>query len=524
MDTSSWTSFVADHLDELWLRTVQHLMLSGVSTGLAILIGVPLGILAFRQRCIRGPIIGTAGILQTIPSLAMLTLLLTIMHKIGAAPAIIALTLYALLPIVRNTLTSMEGVSDDVMEAARGIGMTRWQQLRIVRLPLALPVIVAGVRTAAVATIGIATLSAFIGAGGLGQFINRGLALADTRLILLGAIPAAILALLVDFAIGAANWAIDPHRKRHAFNSRNLFVRAGLVILPLLVFAVAAAGYFRTKPSVVIGSKNFTEQLILGEIMAQLIEDRTDLTVERRFCLGGTMICHGALVNGEIDLYPEYTGTGLTAVLHEQSTGGADDVLDFVAREYRKRFDAEWLPPFGINNTYVLAVRAKDAKRNGWETISDLQSEADNLSAGFTSEFSERSDGYPGLRDAYGFRFGDVRDIDAGLMYEAIAAGEVDLIAAFATDGRISAYNLKLLEDDRRFFPPYHAAPVVRGDILRDHPELLGVLKSLAGILDDAAMRGLNYQVDHEKRTPREVAREFLISRKLTRGKNGYDH
>ena len=426
MDTSSWTSFVADHLSELWLRTVQHIMLTGVSTGLAIMIGVPLGILAFRKRWLRGPIIGTTGILQTIPSLAMLALLLAIMHKIGAAPAIVALTLYALLPIVRNTLTSMEGVPSDVMEAARGIGMTRWQQLRIVRLPLALPVIVTGIRTAAVAAVGIATLSAFIGAGGLGQFINRGLALADTRLILLGAIPAAILALLVDFTIGAANWAIDPLRKHHSAGSRNLVAKTALVILPLLIFAVAAAGYLRTKPNIVIGSKNFTEQLILGEIMAQLIEDRTDLSVERRFCLGGTMICHGALVKGEIGLYPEYTGTGLTAVLHNQSTDGAEDVFDFVAREYRKRFDAEWLPPFGINNTYALAVRAEDAEKNGWKTISDLQSSAGGLKAGFTAEFSERPDGYPGLRDAYGFRFGEVRDIDTGLMYEAIAAGEVD--------------------------------------------------------------------------------------------------
>jgi len=326
MDTPSWTTFVVDHLPELWLRTVQHLVLTGISTGLAILIGVPLGILAFRTRWIRGPIVGTAGILQTIPSLAMLTLLLALLHKIGALPAIVALTLYALLPIVRNTLASMEGVPSEVMEAARGIGMTRWQQLRIVRLPLALPVIVAGIRTAAVAAVGIATLSAFIGAGGLGQFINRGLALADTRLILLGAVPAALLALVVDFAIGAANWSLDPRRKRRRRSARAIAVRAAIVCLPLVVFVIGAAGYVKTRPDVTIGSKNFTEQLLLGHIMALVIEDRTDLTVDRRFCLGGTMICHGALVNGEIDLYAEYTGTGLTAVLHDEASADPDEV------------------------------------------------------------------------------------------------------------------------------------------------------------------------------------------------------
>lgn len=515
MGEPSWTTFVADHLPELWLRTVQHLMLTGISTGLAILIGVPLGVLAFRTRWIRGPIVGAAGILQTIPSLAMLTLLLALLHKIGALPAIVALTLYALLPVVRNTLTSMEGVSSEVMEAARGIGMTRWQQLRIVRLPLALPVIVAGIRTAAVAAVGIATLSAFIGAGGLGQFINRGLALADMRLILLGAVPAALLALLVDFAIGAANWALDPRRRRRRRSPRRIVVRTSIICLPLAVFVVGAAGYVKTRPDVTIGSKNFTEQLILGHMMALVIEDRTDLTVDRRFCLGGTMICHGALVNGEIDLYAEYTGTGLTAVLHEETSADPDEVYEFVSREYQRRYDAQWLSPFGINNTYAIAVRRSDADKHGWRAISDLEPSAAELRAGFTAEFSERPDGYRGLRKAYGLRFGDVRDIDAGLMYEAIAGGEVDVIAAFATDGRITAYDLTLLVDDRRFFPPYYAAPVVRGQTLRKYPALRKALSSLERTLDDATMRALNFQVDHQKRSPREVAREFLRSRGL---------
>ncbi len=514
MDGPSWTQFLVDHLPELWLRTVQHLMLTGVSTALAVLIGVPLGIAAFRVRSIRGPILGTAGILQTIPSLAMLTLLLALLHRIGALPAIVALTVYALLPIVRNTLTSMEGVSSDVMEAARGIGMTRWQQLRLVRLPLALPVIIAGIRTAAVAAVGIATLSAFIGAGGLGQFINRGLALADTRLILLGALPAALLALLVDFAIGAAGWALNPRRKRRR-SGRRIVGQTCMICLPVLVFAVAAAGYFQTRPDVTVGSKNFTEQLILAHMMSLVIEYQTDLTVDQRFCLGGTMICHGALLNGEIDLYAEYTGTGLTAVLHDQTRGSPDQVYRLVSREYQRRYDARWLEPFGINNTYAIAVRKRDAARYGWKTISDLEASAPELRAGFTAEFSERPDGYPGLCKTYGFGFGDVCDLDAGLMYEAVAGGEVDLIAAFATDGRVAAYDLTLLVDDRQFFPPYHAAPVVRGRTLETHPALRQTLSLLGKTLDDATMRELNLQVDRQKRSPREVARGFLQSHGL---------
>ena len=214
MGTGSMILYVADRLPELWLRTGEHLILTGCSTSLAILIGIPVGILIFRNAWLRNPVMGAIGILQTIPSLAMLVFLLALLNKIGAAPALIALTLYALLPIVRNTLTGLEGVSPQLMEAARGIGMTEYQQLRMVRIPLATPVMIAGIRTAAVIGVGIATLSAFIGAGGLGQFINRGLALSDTKLILLGAVPAALLALIVDASLGAFEWALRPERKR----------------------------------------------------------------------------------------------------------------------------------------------------------------------------------------------------------------------------------------------------------------------------------------------------------------------
>ena len=214
MVSESLAAFVSERLPELWFRTGEHLMLTGSSSGVAMLIGIPLGMLLYRKRWLCNPAMGTISILQTIPSLAMLAFLLALLHKIGALPAIIALTLYALLPIVRNTLTGLEGVSARVMEAARGIGMTEGQQLRMVRIPLAAPVIVAGIRTAVVVGVGIATLSAFIGAGGLGQFINRGLALSNTRLILLGAVPAALLALLLDFTIGAFLWGVAPERKR----------------------------------------------------------------------------------------------------------------------------------------------------------------------------------------------------------------------------------------------------------------------------------------------------------------------
>jgi len=529
MDADPLIGYVADRLPELWLRTGEHLMLTGISTAIAILIGIPLGILLFRNAWLRGPALGTVGILQTIPSLAMLVFLLALLEKIGVLPAIIALTLYALLPIVRNTLTGLEGVSPEVMEAASGLGMTEQQQLRIIRLPLATPTIVAGIRTAAVVSVGIATLSAFIGAGGLGQFINRGLALANTRLILLGAIPAAILALIVDFSIGSFGWGLRPERKRDKKGSAKALARPLALMMPLFLITLGLLSYTtrsgidegRAVPfeaeggRIRIGSKNFTEQLILGEIMSQLIEVKTDLRVERRFNLGGTMICHGALVNGEIDLYAEYTGTGLTAILKEPVISDPEEALRYVSHAYHKRFGAKWLRPLGFNNTYAITVREADAQRHEWMRISDLEKVAPRLRAGFTAEFAERPDGYPGLRKIYDLRFGQVRDMDPALMYEAISNGEVDVICAFATDGRIAAYNLKPLDDDRQFFPPYYAVPVIREKFLQIHPKLASVLALLGGLLDNSTMQQLNFQVDGEKQSPAEVAKAFLRAKGL---------
>jgi osmoprotectant transport system permease protein len=516
--------FILERLPELYVRTGEHLMLTGCSCGAAMVIGIPLGMLLFQKRWLRNPAMAMIGILQTIPSLAMLAFLLALLHRIGAIPAIIALTLYALLPIVRNTLTGLEGVSPQVMDAARGIGMTHVQQLRMVRIPLAAPVIVAGIRTAAVVGVGIATLSAFIGAGGLGQFINRGLALSNTRLILFGAVPAALLALLIDFAIGACEWGLRPERRRGRRRPVRAMITWAARILPLILvlagIGVYATGPYAQKwlssaprggpPQVVIGTKNFTEQLILGELMAQVIENHTGLTVERRFNLGGTMICHGALVSGEIDLYPEYTGTGLTAILKAPAASDAETAFRTVRKEYHTRFHATWLDPFGFNNTYAITVRREDALGSGWRTISDIKTEAPDLRAGFTAEFAERPDGYPGLSRCYDLTFLEIRDLDPAIMYQAMANREVDVICAFATDGRIAAYDLAPLEDDRGFFPPYQAAPVVRLDCLAAYPQVAEALSLLAGRLDTAAMQRLNFQVDGKGMRPADVATRFL--------------
>ncbi len=509
---TEWVTFVGQRLPELQQKLVEHLILTGISTAVAVAVGLPLGVLILRWALLRSIVLSFANAVQTIPSLAMLAFLLPF-FGIGVKPALLALTLYALLPIVRNTYTGLSNLSPAVLGAADGLGFTRWQRLWLVEIPLALPVILAGIRTAAVIGVGIATLSAFIGAGGLGDFINRGLALNNTRLVLLGAVPAALLALFVDFALGLLEDWLKPGRKPMALRWQTAVFASLLVVLFVGgVWANRVGTEAKGKEAGVIriGTKNFTEQLILGELMAQLIEVHTDLRVERKFNLGGTVICHQALVRGDIDLYPEYTGTALTAILKRETVTDPEEVLRIVRQAYREKFRCEWLEPFGFNNTYAIAVRKQDAQRYGWRKISDLRPMAHKLRAGFTSEFRERPDGYPGLQKAYGFSFGRVVDMDPALMYQALARGKVDVICAFATDGRIPAYDLVTLEDDRLFFPPYHAAPVIRTEVLKSHPVVGDVLRWLAGKLDDETMQQLNYMVDEGKKSPREVARQFL--------------
>ena len=250
-------------------------------------------------------------------------------------------------------------------------------------------------------------------------------------------------------------------------------------------------------------------------MMAQMIESRTALSVERKFNLGGTLICHEALARGQIDLYAEYTGTGLMAILDLPAMTDPAKVYQRVAGEYRNRFNLVWMEPFGFNNTYTLTVRKPDAVRNQWQTISDLAPMASGLLAGFSGEFQERPDGYPGFQQVYGFKFGRVHDLDPSLMYQAIAEGAVDVIDGYLTDGRIPAYNLVSLSDNKKFFPPYHAAPVVRQAVLDAHPALRKALAPLGSLIDNRTMMALNYEVDEKKRAVPEVVREFLRSKKI---------
>ncbi|SNS66913.1 osmoprotectant transport system substrate-binding protein [Anaerovirgula multivorans] len=263
--------------------------------------------------------------------------------------------------------------------------------------------------------------------------------------------------------------------------------------------------------NITIGAKNFTESILLGNIFKVLIEEKTDINVTVTE-LGGTMIAFEALKNNDIQMYPEYTGTGYITILGHEEILSPEETYEIVKNEFREEWNFEWLSELGFNNTYTLSLRQDSIEELGIKTFSDLVNVAGELKLGATMEFVERQDGLPGLNQAYGFEFGDVIDLDPGLMYTAVKEEQVDVITAFATDGRIPAFNLGILEDDLNFFPPYFAAPLVRGDLLEQYPELINILNELEGKINDDTMAQLNYTVDESARSEEAVAREFLES------------
>ena len=499
-------SFWASHQSELVALLQQHVLLVVLSTVVATALGVPMGILAAHRPRIGQPLVAFAGIAQTIPSLALFGFLLPVPLIGGVGPriAIAALILYGLLPILRATAAGLRSVDPAITDAGVAMGMTPRQLLWMVQLPLALPSIVAGVRIATVVGVGTATIAAAVGAGGLGEYIYRGLSMVDATVILAGAIPAAALALAADAGLTWLERRLSPAR-RPGGRAGPVAAAAALIGFALLAGLPASAD----REAIVIGSKNFTEQVVLGELLAQTLE-RSGLAVTRRLNLGGTFICDGAIRAGDIDVYVEYTGTALTAILREPLGGDRDAVLERVRNAYGVA-GLSVLPPLGFNNTFAILVRRADADALGLRTIGDLQKVAARFTPGFGYEFIERADGYRGLSRAYGLAFArEPRVMDLTLMYRALAGGEVDVVAGDATSALIDALDLVVLEDDRAYFPPYHAVPVVRSAVLLRNPAVAPAIERLAGRISEADMRAMNHAVDVERRDAAAVVREML--------------
>ena len=525
--------FLKANWSDILAHIAQHAWLVFLSTAIAILIALPLGVLITRRKSLRGPVLGIANVMQTIPSLALFGFLIPLpfIGGIGPRTAIVALVFYALLPIIRNTVTGILGVDASVREAAVAMGMTDRQVLFQVELPLAMSVILTGVRVAVVITIGVAIIAAEVGAGGLGEYIFRGLRLNDNRLLLAGAVPSALMALIADFGFSAIERRFDTTINRATTSSRKLLRRIAWAALALGIVLMGYVAWRGMRPRssssrghVSVGSKDFTESILLAEIVAQMLEAQ-NLEVDRRFDLGGNL-AHGALVGGQIDLYPEYTGTAFTAILHHQPVSDPKAVYDQVKREYESQFNLWVSAPLGFDNTFAILVRGEDARRLNLKTISDAAKYARQWQAGFGHDFMVRQDGFPGFSRSYGLQFASVSDMSLDLTYTALASRKVDLIAGNSTDGRIAGLDFVQLEDDKHYFPPYEGVFVVRKDKLASAPNSPGatmalpvqmVMDRLASAISTDEMRKLNYEVDSQKRDKKNVVSEWLKSKGLTR-------
>ncbi len=482
----AFIDFVISRKDQIISLVIEHIQLTFIAVLLAIIIGVPLGIFITRKRSLAKPIIGFANLVQAVPSLALLGFLIPILG-IGSKPAILMVLLYSLLPILKNTYAAINNLNKDTMEAARAMGMTKTEMLLKVELPLSLPLIMAGIRISAVTAVGLMTIAAFVGGGGLGYLVFSGVQTVNSNMILAGAIPACILALVIDFLIGKIEDVVTPEGiavdntiKNRKLTKRILAVTCG--VLTLVILFNFSKTMFVNKDKIVIGSKNFNEQLILGNMVATLIEENTDIEVERKMNLGGSSIAFNALKAGGIDMYVEYTGTALVNILGMESTSDKDIAYNTVKDEFEKNYGSTWLEPLGFNNTYTLAVKQETADKYNLNSFSDLAKVSGELRLGSTMEFLNREDGY---------------------------------LDAFSTDGLLEGFKLKVLEDDKHFFPPYDAVPVVREDTLEKYPELKPLINKLAGVLTEEKMRSLNYKVDEENMDPDAVAREFLKENNL---------
>ncbi len=499
-----------EQLERLPALLLAHLELTLAALLVATIVSVPLGIVATRVRWVEQVAIGTASVIQTVPGLALLAIMVPLLSMMGASgigyvPALIGLTLYCVLPILMGTVTGIREVDPAMVEAARGVGMTPGQRLRMVELPLALPVVVSGLRTSTVWCVGMATLSTPVGAPSLGDYIFGGLQTRNYVAVIVGCVAAAILAQVLDRLVQLVEVGIRARRRALSWLGGG-----ALAALYLFTAAAFAAGQLGGGDRPLrIGAKTFTEQYVLSEILAIQIERETDSSTTTVQSLGST-VAFDALVAGDIDAYVDYSGTIWATLMHR---GEAPDDRSEVLSEVRDWLEREHgvvvAAALGFENTYALAMRRDRARDLGVRRISDLSAIASELTVGGDFELFSR-DEWRDIREVYGLDFAEERTMDPSLMYQAVDQGSVDIIGAYSTDGRIDALDLAVLDDDRGAIPPYDAIVLVSARLARDHPEVVEAIRALDGSIDAASIRRLNARVDRDGETPRRVAESWL--------------
>lgn len=490
----------------------QHVKLSAAALLLGLAVSAPLVVLARRSPRVRWPVLTLVSVVQTVPSLALLALFYPLLlalsslsqklfghgfAALGFLPSLLALALYSMLPIVRNGVTGLLSIDPAVLEAARGVGMTPRQSLFRVELPLAMPVIMAGIRTSAVWVIGTATLSTPVGQTSLGNYIFSGLQIQDWVSVLFGCFSAVALAIIADQLLALIENGVARRRP--------LRVWLGLALLVAGVAAAIVPSMQGAQSKYVVGAKSFSEQYILAELLADRIE-RAGSSATQRIGLG-SVIAFKALANNEIDAYVDYSGTVWANVLNRRDSLPRARMLEEMTRLLKQEYGVTLLGALGFENAYALAMRADKARSLNVHSIADLAPHVRELKLGADFEFLARPE-WAALRDSYGLAFREERQYQSTFMYRAVASGEVDVISAFSSDGRIAAYDLVVLEDDKQVILPYDAI-VLLAPRRADDATLRRALTPLIGAVPIEQMRKANQMVDRDenKVSPAQAAR-----------------
>ncbi len=479
-----------------------HIALTLTALAIGIIICLPLAALVTRVKALQWPVMTIASILQTIPGIAMLALMVPLLGQIGALPALIALVLYSMLPMIRNTVTGILDIDSSLTEAARGSGMTSMQILRLVELPLAAPVIIAGIRTSAVWIVGTATLATPVGATSLGNYIFSGLQTQNYTAVIVGSASAAALAIILDQFIHLIEYAASQRKKTLAIGTS-----VGLLLLALLGMSPLYERYNSNTGAerIVIGAKTFTEQYVLSEMMSEILTD-AGFEIEVRSGMGSTILFE-ALTNNEVDCYVDYSGTIWANYMQRKSVPKGDTVLVELTKWLMDQHQVLCLGALGFENTYALAIPREFAENNKIVSVSDLSSYSRNMKMGSDYEFFGRPE-WVSLRDTYRLNFTDLVSMDHSLMYAAINEDAVNVIAAYSTDGSIAAFDLVTLTDPQQALPPYDAT-LLLSPRASSNQRLIEALNVIIGKITAEEMRSANKAVDLDNRSVSESAKQL---------------
>ncbi|WP_369833198.1 ABC transporter permease/substrate-binding protein [Companilactobacillus pabuli] len=499
---------IVDQRGEILKALYQHIEISFISLLIAMLIAIPLAILLRNHRRFGEIGLQIAGIIQTIPSLALLGLLIPIVG-IGTVPAVVALTMYAIMPLYQNTYSGLTNIDPNLEEAAVAFGLSKWKRLQRLEFPLALPMIISGIRIALVMIIGTATLAAFIGAGGLGDYIMLGIQQNNNYYLVIGGVLSALLAFIFSGLL------------KYMGSSKKRIYGGGIVILLFLLGIGGSQVYQAVKPqpvNITIAGKLGSEPEILMNMYKDLIkQDQPNANITLKPNFGGTTFLFKALKKNQIDIYPEFTGTVLEALVNydKPTPKNPKTTYKLAKNKLSKEENMAFLKPMEYENGYDLAVTKEFSEKYNVTKLSDLERVNDKVKAAFDPDFSNQPDGYLGLKKKYNLNFASINRMEPSLRYKAIAHKRVNLVDGYTTDPQVQQYHLVVLKDDKHFFPPYQGAPLMNSDFAKKNPKVVKSLNKLAGKISAEDMQKMNYQVSVKNKKASVVAHDYLVKHNL---------